>query len=109
MQVQITARHKNLSDQFKAHANDMIERTLSCFPRVESVHVIMDQQKLVQMAEINVQGSCHIRLDAKAEDENKYQAFDTALERIETQLRKLRDKVQDHHSDENLKTTEAVI
>lgn len=98
MQVKITARHVNLSDRFKVHVHEMIERTLSCFPRIEMVHVIMDKQKLLQMAEINVQAANRIRVDAKSQDETKYLAFDSALGKVETQLRKQRDRVQDHHN-----------
>ena len=98
MQVKITARHVNLSDRFKVHAQEMIERTLSCFPRIEMIHVIMDKQKLLQMAEINVQGANKIRIDAKAQEETKYLAFDSALAKVEIQLRKQRDRVQEHHT-----------
>jgi putative sigma-54 modulation protein len=96
MQVKITARHVNLSDKFKAHVDELIDRTLACFPRIESVHVIIDKQKISQFAEINVQGSNHIRIDAKAEGETKYEAFDSALTKVEVQLRKMRDRVQEH-------------
>lgn len=108
MQVKITARHINLSDQFKVHVHEMIERTLSCFPRVEVVHIIMDKQKLLHLAEINVQGANKIRIDAKAQDETKYLAFDSAMAKVEIQLRKQRDRVQ-QHTRVGLGEVEAVI
>lgn len=98
MQVKITSRHGDLSDKFKVHVHEMIERTLSCFPRIEVVHVIVDKQKLMKMAEINIQGAGRMRIDAKAQDETKYVAFDSALSKVEVQLRKQRDRIQDHHS-----------
>ena len=109
MQVKVTARHVNLSDKFKDHVDEMIERTLTCFPRIESVHVIIDKQKLSQLAEINVQGANHIRLDAKADGATKYAAFDSALGKIEVQLRKQRDRVQDRHSHVGLGEVEAAV
>ena len=109
MQVKVTARHVNLSDKFKAHVDDMIERTLTCFPRIESIHVIIDKQKLSQLAEINVQASDHIRIDAKSQGETKYAAFDSAMGKVEIQMRRQRDRVQEHHSHAGLGEIEAAV
>jgi putative sigma-54 modulation protein len=97
MQVSITGRHVNVTDNVKAHVQEKLERCLGLFPRIESVKVILDTENRDQVAEIVIQGSDHIRVTAKEESENLYDAIDRAIEHAERQMRKNRDKVQDHH------------
>ncbi|MCF7849887.1 MAG: ribosome-associated translation inhibitor RaiA [Kiritimatiellales bacterium] len=97
MQINITGRHEHLTNNVKAHVNDKLERCLGGFTRIESVHVILESVKRVHVAEIVVQATNHIRIAAKEESENLYAAIDAAVDHAERQLRKQRDKVQDHH------------
>ena len=97
MQVSITGRHVTITDNVKAHIDEKIERCLGMFPRIESVHVILDVEKLNQVAEIVIQAANHIRISSTEKSENLYDAIDRAAEHAERQMRKHRDKVQEHH------------
>jgi putative sigma-54 modulation protein len=97
MQVSITGRHINVTDNVKAHVNEKLERCLGIFPRIESVRVILDSEKHNNVAEVVVQAAGHIRLSATEKSENLYDAIDRAIEHAERQMRKQRDKVQEHH------------
>ena len=97
MQINITGRHEHVTDNVKDHVNDKLERCLGGFTRIESVHVILEPIKRVHVAEIVVQAANHIRVTAKEENENLFAAIDLAIDHAERQLRKLRDKVQNHH------------
>ena len=97
MQVSITGRHVNLTDNTKAHVEEKLERCLGAFPRIESIHVILDTEKRNSVAEIVVQGGNHMRVSSTEKSENLYDAIDRAVEHAERQIRKQRDKVQDHH------------
>ncbi len=96
MQVHITGRHVEITDAIRDHIYDKIERTLVDFPRVEDVRVVLDLQKIVHLAEVVVKGK-GIDVESEASEENMYTAIDTALEKTERQLRKLREKIQNHH------------
>ena len=96
MQVHITGRHVEITNGIREHIYDKLERTLGDFPRVEDVRVILDLQKLENHAEVLVQGKS-LRVEGTAVAENMYTAIDQALEKAERRLRKLREKVQDHH------------
>lgn len=96
MQIHITGRHVEITDAIREHVFDKAERTLTDFPRVEDVRIILDLQKLLHEAEVVVQGK-QIHVEAKAAEENMYTAIDEALDRAERQLRKLRGKVTNHH------------
>jgi putative sigma-54 modulation protein len=97
MQVKITGRHVEVTENIKQHIHDKLDQCLSVFPRVESVHVILDLEKREHVAEVVIQAANHIRLTAKEKSENMYDSIDRAVEHAERQLRKQRDKVQDHH------------
>jgi putative sigma-54 modulation protein len=96
MQVHITGRHVEISDGIRAHVYDKVERTLIDFPRIEDVRVILELQKHESVAEVLVQGN-HVHVEGKSASENMYTSIDQALEKAERRLRKLREKVQDHH------------
>lgn len=97
MQVSITGRHVNVTDNIKAHVEEKLERCLGVFPQIESIHVILDTENRDSVAEVVVQGGNHMRVSSTEKSENLYDAIDRAVEHAERQIRKQRDKVQDHH------------
>jgi len=97
MQVSITGRHINATSNVKEHINEKLERCLGVFPRIESVRVVLDKEKREYVSEIIVQGANHIHVTSTERSENMYDAIDRSIEHTERQLRKQRDKVQDHH------------
>lgn len=102
MSIEITARHMN-APEAKDHANERAEQLVEEFPRVESIHVILDVEKHRCKAEFVVRAKNHIHVEASETDKEMTVAIDRAFERTEKQLRKLRDKVQEHrgHADNN--------
>jgi putative sigma-54 modulation protein len=96
MQVHITGRHVEISDGIREHIYDKVERTLIDCPHVEDVRIVLELQKLLHSVEVLVQGK-NIHVEGKASSENMYTSIDEALEKAERQLRKLNQKVKDHH------------
>ena len=96
MQVHITGRHVEITNSIREHIYDKVDRTLTDFPRVEDVRIILDLQKIEHQAEVLVQGKS-IHVEGTSVAENMYTAIDQALDKAERQLRKSREKVQDHH------------
>jgi len=97
MQVSITGRHVKVTDNVKVHLDEKLERCLGMFPRIETVHVILDMENRDYVSEVVIQAANHIRVTAKENSENLYDAIDRSIEHAERQLRKQRDKIQDHH------------
>jgi putative sigma-54 modulation protein len=98
MSIEVTIRHVDAGDWHREYASSMGEKLMGDFPRVEHVHVILDGQRHLKSAEFVVQGKNHIRLEAKEEAETMRAAIDQCADKIEKQLRKSRDKVQQHKS-----------
>lgn len=97
MQLEVTGRGVKITPAVKAHVEEKMRQTVSVFPRVETVRVVITLENLVNHAEIVVRGKQHLHLDANANDENLYKSIDAAFEKAEKQLRKQRDKIKDHH------------
>ena len=96
MAVEVTARHMSLRGTLQEYAKSKADGLCEQFPRVEHVHVILDVQKRVQFAEVVVQAKNHIRAEASEQSDNMQASLDAAFDKIEKQLRRLRDRVQDH-------------
>jgi len=97
MSVEVTARHMN-APAAKQHAKERAEKLEEMFPRVEHVRVVLDVEKHRCEAEFIVRAKNHIHIEASEvnNDSDMIAAIDVAFERAERQLRKLRDKVQEH-------------
>lgn len=96
MTVEITARHMDATAALQDYARRKAEELGEAFPRVEHVHVILDVQKHRQMAEVVAQVRNRGTMEAAESAENMKAAVDVAMEKVERQLRRLNDKVQDH-------------
>ena len=96
MPIEITASHMQASEGLQEYAREKAQQILEDFPRVEHVHVILDVEKHSHKAEVVVQARNHVHAEATESSENFRVSIDLAMDKIERQLRKLRDKVQDH-------------
>ena len=102
MQISVTCRHMDITDAIRSYAHEKVEQDLSEFPRIVSVHVILDVEKYRHSAELVVSASNHIQVEAKDVSDDMYVSIDAAVDKTARQLRRHRDKVQDHKSRERL-------
>ena len=96
MPIEVTARHMHVNVDVQDYARRKASELVDEFSRIEHIHVILDHQKRQNVAEIVVQAKNRIRLEASESSENMRVAIDVAADKAEKQLRRLRDKVQDH-------------
>jgi putative sigma-54 modulation protein len=106
VQISVTGRHMEVTDAIRGHAEEKIARELAEFPRVQSVHVILAIEKYRHIAEVVAQAPHHIHVEAKEESDDMYVSIDRAVEKLEKQLHKVWDKLQDHKSRERLSDVE---
>ncbi|MFH0880920.1 MAG: ribosome-associated translation inhibitor RaiA [Lentisphaerota bacterium] len=102
MQIHITGRHMEITDAIRDYVHTKMQHDLMEFPRVESVHVILDLEKYRQIAEVVIQAPNHIRVEAKAVSDNLYSSIDSASEKAAKQVRRSWEKITDHKSREKL-------
>jgi len=96
VEISITGRHMDITEAIKNYARDKVDTDVAVFPRVESVHVVLNIEKYRHYAEVFVQAANHLRIDGKAESDDMYVSIDQAMDKVVKQLRKARDKVQSH-------------
>jgi len=102
MQISVTGRHVDITDAIRDYAEDKVQHDLGGFPRVEHVHVILNIEKHRHLAEVVIQARNHIRVEADHESDDMYSSIDACVEKAGRQLRRLRDKVQNHKAREGL-------
>ncbi len=108
MNITVTCRHMDTTEALKDHATARVTESLSEFPRVEDVHVILDvQRKIHHVAEIIVHAKNHVHAESKEETTDMYASIDAAVDKVHRQLRKKRDKIQDHKHTAGLGELEA--
>jgi putative sigma-54 modulation protein len=74
------------------------------FPKLTTVRVVMEVQRNWHLAEIHLNGK-HMDLIATARTEDMYTSIDAAHGKLEKQLRKHIEKIQDHRVKENATPT----
>ena len=96
MQIKISARHGHLDDEIKAHITDKAGKLLHYFQRIMMIEVLVDLKDDEKFVEFLV--STEHKHDFVASDRHKdlLTAVDLVLAKLEGQVRKYKDKVQDH-------------
>ena len=95
MSIEVTARHMDATQKIQDYARDKASDLLDSFPRIEHIHVILDVEKKRHNAEVVIQASNHIRIEAEDSSDKMSVSVDLAIEKAEKQLRKNSDQAQD--------------
>lgn len=91
MEIEITARHVDVTDVVKDHARKRLQKIADEFPRLEMMHLILDVEKYRHMAEIVVQGRKMLRMEAREVSSDMYASIDAVAATIEKRLRRKTD------------------
>lgn len=99
VQVAITCRHGSIRDEIRDLVSQKAEKLLTFFERVTAIQVTLDFLKDSVKAEILVDAEHKHNFVAQAQAADVLAAFDGALHKMEQQIRKYKEKVQDHRRD----------
>ena len=99
MQVAITSRHGTLSPGAHEHIARKSEKLLTYFDRVTAINVTVDFSNDRINVEILVDAEHRHDLVASESGDNVIPVFDAALHKMEQQVRKYKEKIQDHRRD----------
>lgn len=96
MQVHMTFKHMDSSDAVKNHAQAKSEK-ISKYVNGDSYQVdwTFGVEAQVHIADLRIHGP-HIDYHSEARTADLYQSIDEALDKIETQLRRHKEKLKDH-------------
>ena len=99
MQINVSARHGNLAADTQSHIEKKVARLPRLFDRLTAVEVMVDLEHLESpKVELCVSAEHHDDFVAADEGVNVLAAFDSALAKMESQLRRHKEKITGHRA-----------
>jgi putative sigma-54 modulation protein len=107
VQIEITTRHGHLSEASQEKISAKAEKLLRIFDRLMAIEVVLDLTDEAR-PEVEIKVSAEHKHDFVARDQsdNLMSSVDTAVHKVEQQLRKYKEKVQDRHRNRQKSETE---
>jgi putative sigma-54 modulation protein len=96
MQVNITFRNMFATDALRNHVQDKLSKVVDKYlDKVTEAHVTLSLERYLHQADVNLHaGHFHVRGKEKSED--MYASIDMAIDKIERQLKKHKEKLKNH-------------
>ena len=95
MQVKISTRHGHLSEATQRFIHDKVERLLHIFQRLTMIEVTVDLKEEKPRIELLVSAEHKHDFVASETDKDILAAVDLVLDKLEGQLRRYKEKIQD--------------
>jgi len=102
VQVSVTCRHGSITDEVRDHIIQKSQKLLTFFERVFAITVTIDFSKDRVQAEILVDAEHRHNFVAQDTGDEVPGTFDRALHKMEQQIKKYKEKIQDHRRDKSL-------
>ena len=99
MQINITGHHMDVTSSLRSYIENKIERLQRHFEQITNIHVILTIEKERHKAEATVHVS-RGNLFADSLHEDMYAAVDMLIDKLDRQLKKHKEKLNDHHQNE---------
>ncbi len=92
MQIIVTGRHLDMTDELKAHVSKKLERLSRFYDRVESIEAVLDREGEVPIVEALVSAERGIRFVARESNVDLYSALDMVVDKLSRQLTKHKER-----------------
>ncbi len=97
MQIKISVRHGHLSEDIQQIIRDKAQKLIHLFERLTLIEVTVDlSDKVNKLVEFVVQAEHKHDFVSRESHPELLTAVETALHKLEAQLRRYKDKIQDH-------------
>ncbi|MGQ0504365.1 MAG: ribosome hibernation-promoting factor, HPF/YfiA family [Myxococcaceae bacterium] len=101
MQLNITFRHLDASDSLKEYARIKVERVNKYLAKAGDAHVVLSVERHLHHADITIHSGAFV-LRGREKSEDMYASLDLAMDKIERQLRRYKEKLKHHHGREKV-------
>ena len=95
IKLHITSRHEDLSEALTQQVQAKIQRVERYLGQITEAHVILTYERNLHLCEVTLVAR-HLKLSAKATSRDMYNSIDAALERLEKQAKKNKEKRVEH-------------
>lgn len=96
MEIKISARHGQLDPETQQFIRDKAQKLLHFWERITSIGIVVDLEGDLKRVEFNVNAEHKHDFVAAEANGDIRAAVDLVLDKMEKQLRKYKEKVQDH-------------
>jgi putative sigma-54 modulation protein len=95
MHITFTARHFKATNRLKEYSEKKVTRLKRYYDGIIECEIILDYEKLDQIAEIAIKVYGQ-RLVAIEKSEDIFKSIDAAVDKLERQVKKYKEKLKDH-------------
>lgn len=95
--ISISGRHLQVTESMKDYAMDKLSKIERFSPRLIDIVVTMDIQKLEHRVDIVLRFD-NIKIKSHAALTDMYASIDAAVDKLQNQIRRYKNKIQDHHA-----------
>ena len=96
MQINITGHHVDVTPALRAYVTEKMQKLARHFDQVNSIHVILNVEKLQQQAEATVNAGGRT-LFATDSAKDMYASIDGLVDKLDRQVRRYKDRITSHH------------
>ncbi|MDY6852190.1 MAG: ribosome-associated translation inhibitor RaiA [Thermodesulfobacteriota bacterium] len=102
MQLSVTFRHMEPSDALKDYARDKISRVEKYLDSALEAHVVLSVEKFRHIADVTIL-SDGLKINGQEQTEDMYSAIDMVVDKLERQLKRLKQKIKGHKNKNRVK------
>lgn len=100
MQINISGHHIELTQPLYDYVHTKMEKLEHHFPNITSLHVVLSVENKIHQKAQGVLNLARGQLVAESESENLYAAIDMLYDKLDKQVRKHKEKLNDHGNKE---------
>jgi putative sigma-54 modulation protein len=108
MQTSVTFKNLDPSENLKSYVGDKLDRFDKYLYNPAEANVVLSVEKFRHMAEINIIGD-RLNIYGKEVTDDMYSAIDIALDKLEKQIIKNKQKIRKHRSGAKSNTKENIV
>lgn len=103
MEISVTGRKTNVTDRFRRHLEDKLEKVPQLAPRVSRIDVVLTHETNPRLAKVSerIEITCYIKrtvVRAEAAADEEYAALDLAMTKLAERLRRTNDRKRISHT-----------
>ena len=95
MQIEITGHHVEVTPALRAYVTEKMQKLTRHFDQVNSIHVILNVEKLQHQAEATVKAAGRTMFAAESA-KDMYASIDGLIDKLDRQVRRYKDRITDH-------------
>ncbi len=95
MQVIISGRHFDVSDELKSYCEEKLSKLSREYPKLTTARIVMDMERNWNVIEAHVEGK-QMHLNAESKTQDMYASVDDVVDKLEKQLLKRLGKRKKH-------------